>query len=88
LFPYLFIFTIKSVAISAQSIKKDKGPRAVTTLETKFKIIADRKAGKRAVDIPRTLGTPSKTVRTVVDKQKYNSFSRRRMIHSPQLLHF
>jgi hypothetical protein len=32
---------IKSVAMSAQSIKRVKRPRAVSALETKLKIIAD-----------------------------------------------
>jgi hypothetical protein len=41
--PYLFIFTIKSVAI-AQSLKKSKRPRVVTTLGTKLKIIRNVEA--------------------------------------------
>jgi hypothetical protein len=45
-FSYLFIFTIKSVAKPAQSLKKAKRPRIVMTLEMKLKIIADFEAGK------------------------------------------
>jgi hypothetical protein len=37
------------VTVSAQSIKKSKRQRAVSTLETKFKIIADYEAWKRVV---------------------------------------
>jgi hypothetical protein len=49
LFPYLFIFTTKSVAMSAPSGKKTKRTGTVTTLETRFKIITDFEAGRRAV---------------------------------------
>lgn len=42
IFVYLFIFTIKSVVIPAQSvIKKAQKPRLFTTLETTLKTIAD-----------------------------------------------
>jgi hypothetical protein len=37
------------VPVSAQSIRKSKRPRAVTTIETKLKTIADFEGGKRGV---------------------------------------
>jgi hypothetical protein len=42
--PYLFSCRIKSVAMSAQSIRKAKRPRVVTTLETKLKMIRNVEA--------------------------------------------
>jgi hypothetical protein len=64
--------TVKSVAMSLQSIKKAKRSRVVTILETKLKSIAEFEAGKRVVSIARELGIPPITVRTIeADKQKY-----------------
>jgi hypothetical protein len=63
-----------------QSFKEVKRPGAVTTLETKLKIRADFEAGKREISIGREM--KKARIQTTSD-----SFSRRRMIHSPQLLH-
>jgi hypothetical protein len=71
---------IKSVAMSAKSIKKAKRPRVVMTLEIKLKIIADSEAGKQAVNIGHEMKARIQPT--------LGYFQRRRMIHNPQLLHF
>jgi hypothetical protein len=71
---YLFIFTIKSVAKSAQSIKKATRLKVVTILEKKLKIIADFEGENRTMNIRRELGTPSTTVKvTSGGKQKHST---------------
>jgi hypothetical protein len=65
----------------AQSIKKAKKLRVVTTLEMKLKITGDFEAGKQAVNIGRELVILPTATRTIVARKNIIRFPRR-MIHS------